>query len=291
MGDSEQQHTSGSTSPQIADEESKVRRRRSTLGARRSCRSVGGRLSLAAPPAPTLQDQLLRVEEWRPWDSKLNQVLDIALREAVRRLESRLPGDECVPELRAAILTQAGSVAGQLSEKLCDLTPAGTAVTGHNTPIASGSIEVYKQKSKALEQEYIKWRTMRKQREAECRAAEIEFQEAKSGVTTMDGGQEVHLSPAQRDLINSWMDCSLYVEEAQQAREKAHLVLEEVRHTAEVVNGFLTVSRLQADSSYTALENLSNAHLKTEPLTLLMKNLMHLHSTCLPGDEAAQPLV
>ncbi|KAK8381155.1 hypothetical protein O3P69_008195 [Scylla paramamosain] len=54
-------------SPEIAAEEEKVRRRRSTLGGcRRSFTSVGGRLSLAGPPAPCLEDQILRLEEDQP---------------------------------------------------------------------------------------------------------------------------------------------------------------------------------------------------------------------------------
>ncbi|KAG0710750.1 hypothetical protein GWK47_022183 [Chionoecetes opilio] len=307
MSGSNDYHTSGTRSPEIAAQEDKVRRRRSTLGGRRSCRSVGGRMSLAAPPAPGLQDQVLRIGEGQPWGTKLNSLLDVALREAVRRLEARLPGEECVPELRAAVLTQAGSMTRQLSERLCDLTPVVTT-THHSTPVTS--IEVYKKKTRALEQEYSKWKAMRKQREAECHAAEMELQEAMSGVTTMDDGQEMHLSPAQRCLLDSWPDCSHYVElrrpwgkgkshrgnaercylpcrgpfisgaqeehrgkatrEVQQAREKAHLVLEEVKHTTEVLNGFLTASRLQADRSYTALESMSNAHIKRKPMTLLM---------------------
>ena len=72
------------------------------------------------------------MEEGWPWATKLDLLLDIALREAVRRLESRLLDDECVPELRAAVLTQAGSMAKQLSEVVCGLTPLAN---GQSTPI------------------------------------------------------------------------------------------------------------------------------------------------------------
>ncbi|MPC98880.1 hypothetical protein E2C01_094266 [Portunus trituberculatus] len=58
---------------------------------------------------------------------------------------------------------------------------------------------------------------MSKQRVAECRTAEMKFQEAKSGQTTMYEGLE-HLNPAQQKLLDSWPDCSLFVEGSPSAR-------------------------------------------------------------------------
>ncbi|XP_050705274.1 uncharacterized protein LOC126990633 isoform X1 [Eriocheir sinensis] len=329
-----------SVSPGIAAEEERVRRRRSTLGGR-ACRSIGGRLSLAAPPHPGLhgvgglaacigpphnwptctisrhhcslfgppwtftgtcrsnsrcyscrsthcwrgrggghftgvglwdRDQVLQVDEGQPWDIKLTQLLDIGLREAMRRLEARLPADECAPELRAAVFTQAGSMSMELAEHVGCFTPSATP--GHNSFPTSASIEMYKEKTREMEEEYNKWKAMRRQREADCRTAEMVFQEAKSMVTTVDESQEAHLSPAQQSFLESWSDYSCYIEEALQAKERSQLVLQEVNHTTEVVNGLFTVSRLQAESSYTALENLSNAHLKKQPLTLILSSFM-----------------
>lgn len=260
-----------SVSPGIAAEEERVRRRRSTLGGR-ACRSIGGRLSLAAPPHPGLHDQVLQVDEGQPWDIKLTQLLDIGLREAMRRLEARLPADECAPELRAAVFTQAGSMSMELAEHVGCFTPSATP--GHNSFPTSASIEMYKEKTREMEEEYNKWKAMRRQREADCRTAEMVFQEAKSMVTTVDESQEAHLSPAQQSFLESWSDYSCYIEEALQAKERSQLVLQEVNHTTEVVNGLFTVSRLQAESSYTALENLSNAHLKKQPLTLILSSFM-----------------
>ncbi|MPC26629.1 hypothetical protein E2C01_019774 [Portunus trituberculatus] len=119
-------------SPEIAAEEEKVRRRRSTVaGCRRSFASVGGRLSLAGPPAPCLEDQILRLDENQPWDTNLNLLLDIALREAARRLETRLSGDECVSELRADVVKQSGALANQISELVSGLMPSVTDANGH----------------------------------------------------------------------------------------------------------------------------------------------------------------
>lgn len=72
-------------------------------------------------------DQVLQVDESQPWDTKLVQLLDIALREAMRRLETRLPEDECVPELRAVVLTRAGAMSEELAGHVCSLTPAASA--------------------------------------------------------------------------------------------------------------------------------------------------------------------
>ena len=60
----------------------------------------------------------------------MNLLLDIALREAVRRLETRLPGDECVSELRADVVKQSSTLAMQISERVSGLMPAATDTSG-----------------------------------------------------------------------------------------------------------------------------------------------------------------
>lgn len=265
-----------------------MRRRRSTLGGnRRSFTSVGGRLSLAGPAAPCLEAQILSLDEDQPWDTNLNFLLDIALREAARRLETRLPGDECVSELRADVVKQSSALAKHISERLSGLTPAAADDNEHSNSSTSAGIDAYKKKTKALEQEYSKWKAMSKKRIAECRTAEMEFKEAKTGVTTMYESLE-HLSPSQQNLLDSWPDCSLFVEEAHQAKEKAHIALEEVRGTTQVVNGLLTASKLQADWSYTVLENLTKAHVENDSLSGLVNSLMQQHMTCSSGGKDAQ---
>lgn len=53
--------------------------------------------------------------------------------------------------------------------------------------------------------------------------------------------------------LNYFLLKLLYMQEALQAKEKSQLVLQEVKRTTEVVNGLLTASRLQAESSFMAL--------------------------------------
>lgn len=45
----------------------------------------------------------------------------------MRRLEAKLPGDECVPELRAAVFTQAGVMSMELTKHVCHVTPVAAA--------------------------------------------------------------------------------------------------------------------------------------------------------------------
>lgn len=74
-------------------------------------------------------DQVLQVDEGQPWDIKLSQLLEIGLRETMRRLETKLPRDECAPELRAAVFTQAGAMSMELTKNMSCLTPAATVTT------------------------------------------------------------------------------------------------------------------------------------------------------------------
>lgn len=50
-----------------------------------------------------------------PQTTKVSHLIDISVREALRRLEQRLEGDECVSDLRLDLITQSEDIAGQVS--------------------------------------------------------------------------------------------------------------------------------------------------------------------------------
>lgn len=45
----------------------------------------------------------------------MSHLIDICVREALRRLEQKLEGDECVSDLRLDLITQSEDIAGQVS--------------------------------------------------------------------------------------------------------------------------------------------------------------------------------
>ncbi|XP_047494980.1 serine/arginine repetitive matrix protein 1-like [Penaeus chinensis] len=260
----------------------KVKRRRSTLGrGRKSIQSMGGRRSLcAAVQVLSLHDQIDNIANALPHTTKVSHLIDICVREALRRLEQKLEGDECVSDLRLDLITQSEDIAGQVSytvagQPLVAEGPSSfTPTTEDNKENLHKRIVAYKQKTKELEEEYKAWKNLMKQRKQRYQAAEREFREAKSGETKIEEDQIKQMTSIHRNLLASRPNYHNYIQELQTVRERAMLMLQEVNHTAEVVSNFISTSKAEAESCYAAVEELSFGFLKNRPVKNMLKTMI-----------------
>lgn len=267
---------------ELQTEMDKVKRRRSTVGrGRKSIQSMGGRRSLCpAVPVLSLQDQIESIAKTLPQTTKVSHLIDISVREALRRLEQRLEGDECVSDLRLDLLTQSEDIAAKVSyvvagQPLVVEGPSPSpAATGDNKENIHKRIAVYKKKTRELEEEYKAWKTLMKQRKQTYQAAEREFREAKSGETKIEEDQIKQMTSIHRNLLASRPNYHHYIQELQTARERASLMLQEVNYTAEVVSSFISTSKAEAESCYAAIEELSFGFLKNRPVKNMLKSMI-----------------
>ncbi|XP_045618805.1 serine-rich adhesin for platelets [Procambarus clarkii] len=268
----------------IQAEVEKVKRRRSTIGrGRKSGQSIGGRQSLSvAFPVLDLKDQICLIDQKLPWASRVSGVIDISIREALRRLQDRLPGDECVSDLRMELMRKSESIAGEIAYKIAGLSfdasaPMPNLSYGEDVKESTSKIEAYKKRTKELEQEFKTWKTIMSERKAACLAAEREFREAKSGEAKIDDDQASQLTPAQASFLASKPNYHQYLQDVQMARESATQMLLGVQHSANIISNMITATRLQAEYCCAAIEEKSFGYLKTQPTKSVLASLLQIN--------------
>lgn len=271
-------------SKDIQAEVEKVKQRRSTIGrGRKSGQSMGGRQSLcAAFPVMSLRDQIRRIDKDLPWASKVSCLIDISIREALRRLEDRLPENECVSDLKMDLLRKSESIAKELSYKIAGypLVAEASLLKSSYEGDVKGSvskIDAYKNRTKELEQEYKTWKSLMKERKIACQTAEREFREAQSGETKIDDEQISQLSIAQRCILASRPNYQEYLQEVQMVRESATLMLQEVKRATNITSGMITACRLSATSCCAAIEKLSFGHLQNQPTKYILASMIEMN--------------
>ncbi|XP_042220546.1 thyroid hormone receptor-associated protein 3-like isoform X2 [Homarus americanus] len=267
----------------IQAEVEKVKRRRSTIGrGRKSIQSIGGRQSLcAALPALSLEDQISKIDQGLPWCSKVSHLIDISIREAMRILGARCPGDKCVSELRHDILLKSEDLAGEIAYKIAGLPLVAEAPLPNTSSCTEdvtsmSRMAAYKKKTKELEHEYKTWKTLLKERKLACQAAQREFLEAKSGETKIEEEQANHLSSPLRIIIASRPNYQQYLQEVRTVREKAVLNMQAVKDRVQALSGFITATKAQAKSCCSAVE-MSFGYLKNQPTKTLLASLLQSH--------------
>ncbi|XP_068201448.1 uncharacterized protein [Palaemon carinicauda] len=258
-----------------------VRKRRSTLSRRRSLQSLGGRKSLTSVlPILSLEDQISNIEAGLPPAAKVRHLLDISLREAMRRLEVQGNTENCFDDMQFDLITNSERLGSIVAEKM-DGLPLDVDKCESNKRMNSNSVSIdevssIKTKTKKLEQEYKCWKSLLKERKLACRSAEREFNEAKSGETKIEDDCAKTLTSAQKSILASRPDYSQYIEEIKTAYEKTFFFMREVNRTSNIVSNFLTACDAVADSSYLIVEEMTFGTMKPRHLKCSLKTLMKL---------------
>ncbi|XP_071528796.1 uncharacterized protein [Panulirus ornatus] len=271
----------------IQVEVEKVKRRRSTIcRGYMSSHSIGGRRSLSATfSLLSLEDQISKIDERLPWASKVSKLVDISIREALRRLEIHLPGNECVADLRMDLLTKFENLARQIAFKIVDYPKVLEAALPNTSSYAeevkesTNRIRAYKKMTKELEQEYRNWKVLMKERKLACQTAERKYSEAKSGEKKIEDNQTNQLTSVQRNILSSHPNYHHYIQEIQMVCEKAVLMFQEVRLATNAVSCLITSSTLLAESCYASLEELSFGYLKKHPIKTSLTSLLQKSHT------------
>ncbi|XP_076060748.1 uncharacterized protein LOC143036829 [Oratosquilla oratoria] len=255
-------------SSELKKELDKAKRRFSSIG--RGRRSTMGRRSLCVNVEPmiSMEDQINNIRADLPKASKVCHLLDIALRESLRRLVEACPSKaDCMTDLRRELLTASEKIAGEISFKIAgqrltlDKPLSERKVEKENPAQNQNLIAAYKKKTEILKEELNEWKTMMKGRKHLCAVAEREFVEAKSGETKIDE-EQVKLSALQSNILASRPNYQQYIQELQTAREKTLLTLHKVEHVSEVVSKFITVTEARHESCYNAIERKCFGHMK-----------------------------
>lgn len=260
-----------------------MKKRRSTLGrGRKSGHSLGGRRSLCPViPILSLEDQIANIEKGLPQASKVSHLLDISLREAMRRLEERFRGEECIHDLRRDILTNSEIIGGDIAYKIAGLPLEVESCLPkkrqqRDSEQSIDKMSAYKRKTKELEQEYKCWKSLLKERKLACQVAEREFREAKSGETKIEDDIVKHLTFEQRNILSGRPDYSQYIKEVEMAREKSFFIMQEVNHTVNIIANFMTASEAVAESCYAAVEEMTFGSFRQQPIKSALNTLIHL---------------
>ena len=66
-------------------------------------------------------DQVSNIDKDLPQTSKVSHLIDISIREAMRRLEMQHEEEECVSDLRLELITNSESVGGHTAYKIAGL--------------------------------------------------------------------------------------------------------------------------------------------------------------------------
>ncbi|KAK7084702.1 hypothetical protein SK128_010986 [Halocaridina rubra] len=244
----------------LQKEVEKVKKRRSTIGglSRRSVQSLGGRRSLCSTlPPMSLEDQISLIDKNLPHTSKISHLIDMNIRETMKRFEERFEGEESVYDLRLEILTRSEKIGSHIAYEISALPlevdpPPKKMLT--DTTKRFEKLEEYKKITTKLEQEYKAWKALMRERRQACIMAEREFNEAKSGETTLDEDHVKHLTYSQHSILSSRPDYGHYFKEVQMARETAFFATQTLNHVSSVIPNFMKATQCLAASCYAAIE-------------------------------------
>ncbi|XP_066975487.1 THO complex subunit 2-like [Macrobrachium rosenbergii] len=268
-------------SEEIKNEVEKVKKRRSTLGQRMSRQSICERKSLCSVlPMLSFEDQISSIDSGLPQTSKVGHLVDICLRETMRRIGDHCNMEDCFPDMRLELITNSESIGGHTAYKI-----AGLPLEADNSLLNKGKgvgsfnsdkVTDMKTKTKKLEEEYKSWKSLLKERKLACQSAEREFREAKSGETKIDDECMKTLTSLQKNILQSKPNYNQYMEEIKMAYEKTFFVMQEINHTASIVSSFTSALKVVGDSCYSAVEEMTFGTMKCQPLKSTLNSLLAL---------------
>ncbi|XP_068237988.1 muscle M-line assembly protein unc-89-like [Palaemon carinicauda] len=266
---------------EIRKEVEKVKKRRSTIGQRKSRQSFCDRKSLGSVlPILSLEDQISSIEKGLPQTSKVGHLIDICLREAMRRLEDHCNTEENFPDMRIDLITSSESIGGHTAYKIAgmplDVCEGPSSKGKGSTSSDLDRAAHIKARTKKLEEEYKCWKSLVKERKVACQSVEREFREAKSGETKIDEEITKTLTDLQKNILRSKPNYNQYMEEIKVAYEKTFFVMQEVKQTANVVSNFTKALKVVGDSCYSAVEEMCFGPTKSQPLKSTLNSLLTL---------------
>ncbi|XP_066975614.1 uncharacterized protein [Macrobrachium rosenbergii] len=253
----------------------RVKTKRSTLSRRRSIQSFGGRKSFGSGlPMQSLTDQISNIDANLPYDTKVSHLIDISLREALRRLEEECKTDECLEDVRLDLITNSERIGSCTSYKVVDECKSRKKID--STLQSTDEVADIKNKIKKLEEEYKCWKSLLKKRKRACLSAKRKFHEARSGEIKIEDDCKNKLTCEQQSILATRPDYCQYMKEVQMAQEKVFFIMQEVNHTTNLFSSFLMASKAVGDSCYFAIEEMFLGTVKSQPLKCSFETLMKL---------------
>ncbi|XP_066975618.1 uncharacterized protein [Macrobrachium rosenbergii] len=219
-------------------------------------------------------DQISNIDANLPYDTKVSHLIDISLREALRRLEEECKTDECLEDVRLDLITNSERIGSCTSYKVVDECKSRKKID--STLQSTDEVADIKNKIKKLEEEYKCWKSLLKKRKRACLSAKRKFHEARSGEIKIEDDCKNKLTCEQQSILATRPDYCQYMKEVQMAQEKVFFIMQEVNHTTNLFSSFLMASKAVGDSCYFAIEEMFLGTVKSQPLKCSFETLMKL---------------